>query len=588
MTTAPIPLTEDVLGTRQAKTMVMLSTEERLPMKIPAYVKSDSEISFLVRQPSSSAILINQPYIELQLRFTLSRLTDGQVPQTVPTWKSGRAAAKVFGRQMEGLPFLSKCVRTSVVTINGASNTFRNSEYFVPYLRSIVGRDAMAKIGTPWNDFEEQYQTNAYAASNSAWSIDPIMGRAASKQARLFDMSSTRDGAAANLQVRDTYIMTFREPLFFSVFNGLAGNSLWPVWCSEQNKSPSVLHAQQMSVNFNLHDNWAQNLFGMISLDNAGANTHHAKIETVHVDAAHLCCTFVQPPPKYIAASLSANVTYQTTKFMRFKAKASGVGGLTVLANHSNPDYALPNETVKWTLDAVNFQYMPSIFMIQVGPDYNEKANYIAPHNAANGEARLAALSKEDRRFGISALNLIVNTSPDIVPGRGSGDRGSEGAIQNLRYTSRELYEMYLKNCASVERAIYDFDTWFNRGCCVLISSADMNGILPSCHIRGNVSIQGSIESINTTGYRVYVGQNAGAVGVEGNAANPNVAFCRVHNANATDNVWIADVKFEKFECSVIGVYANSYMALDAKSGIVGESVMSEQYGNGMRLSTAQ
>jgi hypothetical protein len=308
----------------------------------------------------------------------------------------------------------------------------------------------------------------------------------------------------------------------------------------------------------------------------------------VAVEAAHLCCTFVQPPPKYIAASLSANVTYQTTKFMRFKAKASSYNRGPNLAITQFADYAMPMESVSWTLDAVNFQYMPSIFMIQCGPDYNEKLNYFAAGDDGVN-ARIAEMSKEDRRFGISGLDLIVNTSPDVVPGRGQGTMSTGSEIVNLRYNTRQLYDMYLKNCASVERAIYDYDTWFQKGCCVLISSADMNGILPSCHIRGNVSIMGTIESVNTTGYRVYVGPNSGAVGVEGNsAAVVNPAFCRIHNHAITDNVWIADVKFEKFECSIVGVYANSYMALDAKSGIVGESVMSEQYGNGMRLSTAQ
>ena len=571
MTTAPIPLTEDVLGTRQAKTMVMLSTEEKLHMKVPAYVKSDSEISFLVRQPSSSAILVNQPYLELQLIFTLSR--------NDVAFSHLAAALKPFGRQMEGLPFLSKCVRTSVVTINGASNTFRNSEYFVPYLRSIVGRDAMAKIGTPWNDYEEQYRRARTAGQVGRDYHNTIMGRDTSKQARLFDQSVTLDGSTA----RDagnytTFIVTYREPLFFSVFNGLAGNSLWPVWCSEQNKSPSVLHAQQMSLNFNLHDNWAQNLFGLIQ----NRTNNPGTITSVEVKEAHLCCTFVQPPPKYIAASLSANVTYQTTKFMRFKAKAEGYNrGPNPALTHFD-GYAMPMETVSWTLDAVNFQYMPSIFMIQVGPDYNEKLNYFAAANDGIN-ARFAEMSKEDRRFGISGLDLIVNTSPDVVPGRGHGHMDST-SIVNLRYNTRQLYNMYLKNCASVERAIYDYETWFQKGCCVLISSADMNGILPSCHIRGNVSIQGTVHSVNTLGYRAYVGNGTGAI----STANVDpMIFSGFSNAANTPH-WISGQKFEKFECSIIGVYSNSYMALDAKSGIVGESVMSEQYGNGMRLSTAQ
>ena len=67
-------------------------------------------------------------------------------------------------------------------------------------------------------------------------------------------------------------------------------------------------------------------------------------------------------------------------------------------------------ETVDFNLEAVNFPYMPSVFMIEVGPDYNEKLNYIAAHDSG-ANCEFAELSKEDRRWGICGVDLIVNTN---------------------------------------------------------------------------------------------------------------------------------------------------------------------------------
>jgi len=332
-----------------------------------------------------------------------------------------------------------------------------------------------------------------------------------------------------------------------------------------------------MSINFNLHDHWVQNLFGAIQHNRGG---QAGKITAVDIVEANLCCKFVQPPPKFIAAALTANVTYQTSKFMRFRCENS-TSIICANGQTSRPGYAWPQETVEFTLNAVNFPYMPSIFMIEVGPDYNEKLNYVAAADSGIN-ADFVEMSKEDRRFGICGLDLIVNTSPDVVPDRGKGDSGPSNIV-HLRYNIRELYNMYLKNSSSLERAIYDFDTWYQRGCCVLISSADMNGILPSCHIRGNVSIQGRIRAVNTLGYKCYIG-NATAREASGQGAEETA----VQDAGSNHVCWIEGQKYEKFDCSITGVYANQYMALDAKSGIVGESVLSEQYGNSMRLSTGQ
>ena len=581
-------LTEEVLATNESSSIVMVSSEEVLPLQIEAYVKSRSEISWIFRQPSASAILHNQPYIELDLKFSLSQpdgTTMNQNVKPISQYEDGRLThdgLKCYGRQLEGLPFLSKCVRTSVVTMNGASHTYRNSEYFVPFLRSVVGREAMAKIGTPWNDFADQPSYRARDNDNSPLIRGDArtMSPAKAKQARLFDLSMTLDGASQNIADANgtnavTYTMTYREPLFMSIFNGLAGNEMFPVWCSEQNKSPIILHAQQTSINFNLHDNWTQNLFGLIQNDKDQA----LKVFDVQIQSARLCCKFVQPPSKYIAPALSANVSYQSTKFIRFRAQAPT--GQVFSAPHWAKNAAYPSK-VEFTLQASNFPYMPSCFMIEVAPDYNTKLNYIASgrdHATQRRNLKIVEASKEDMRWGIVALDLIVNTSPNVVPNKGSKEM-TDQSIHNVRYNARQLYDLYLKNAASVERALYDFETWFNRGCTVLLTSADMNGILPSCHVRGNVSIQGKVTCVNTMPYMCYIG--AGSPPVPGN----EMAMGTVDGV-AQGYSWIAGQKYEKFECQIVGVYSNGYMALDAKSGIIGEAVMSEQAGNALRLSSA-
>ena len=53
---------------------------------------------------------------------------------------------------------------------------------------------------------------------------------------------------------------------------------------------------------------------------------------------------------------------------------------------------------------------------------------------------------------------------------------------------------------------------------------------------------------------------------------------------NPLADTWLVGGPLEKFSCSIVGIYSNCYMALDAKSGLVGENVMSEQFAAGLRL----
>ena len=76
MSAAPNVLTQEVLTQRQAQPMVMVQSEEILRTRTPAYSATNSDISFLVRQPSASAILKNQPELYLELEFSLTDAVD--------------------------------------------------------------------------------------------------------------------------------------------------------------------------------------------------------------------------------------------------------------------------------------------------------------------------------------------------------------------------------------------------------------------------------------------------------------------------------------------------------------------------------
>ena len=566
----------------------MVSSEEILPRKIKAYSANKSEISFMFRQPSASAIMINKPFIELELQFIVESSAAHNGPDyhesrpfggSTVTWDAhnGRNVQtyNMFGRAMEGLPFLSKCVRTSVISINGATQTYRNSEMLVPYLRTQVGREAMRKINVGWNSMQSLRN-----GTHHGMSIQYEVGNLTendSEQATQFKLRNTMDGTSVGnvfTQVGATrramsQKISIREPLFMSIFGGLQGNDAFPLWSCEQNKSPSILHAQQVTINLNLLDNWAQNLYGMIQTSGAEANTY--EVVDVNIVSAMLCCTYVQPPPKFIASALSSNVTYASSKMLRFDRPSA-----TTLLNDVLPPMGADQAMTQFRFEVLNFPYMPSCFMVEVGPDYNTKSKRVAPGIPTGGDVRplqrryLQTLaSKEDRRLGIVSLDLIINTSPDVVPSHGANTY-QDANIINVRYNSRQLYDLYLKNCSSMERAPYSFAQWFRSGCTVLLTPADFNGILTPAHCRGAVSVSGTVSVVNTLPYAVYVGN--------GSPATPAAA------GNPLADTWLVGGPLEKFSCSIVGIYSNCYMALDAKSGLVGENVMSEQFAAGLRL----
>ena len=55
MSVAPAVLTDPILTTREAQPVVLISSEEILTVRTPAYSKSKSDLNFLVRQPSGKS-----------------------------------------------------------------------------------------------------------------------------------------------------------------------------------------------------------------------------------------------------------------------------------------------------------------------------------------------------------------------------------------------------------------------------------------------------------------------------------------------------------------------------------------------------
>ena len=85
--------------------------------------------------------------------------------------------------------------------------------------------------------------------------------------------------------------------------------------------------------------------------------------------------------------------------------------------------------------------------------------------------------------------------------------------------------------------------------------------------MRGQCTIQGTVYSMNTV-YRVHLGDNT-----------PE------QYADGQHGKWIDGQRLERYEASICGYYTNCYVSLDKKSGLVGESAFSEQFGQSLRLS---
>ena len=217
---------EETLNSRDTYPVVMVQSEEILRVRTPAYSKTNSDISFMLRQPSASAILTN--YVELVLEceftcaqnFTVHRAVDDDA-------KEQAQAGTDYGYVSEGLPFQSKCIRNAVVTINGSSISHRMNEYSKEYCLLHCNRNYMEKIGAPWNDYTRQKLKSWSTAGGMAGQNNYVQNAIQAKQCNMWEAQLTDDGEGSKT---NNVIRTFqiREPLFVGPFGAFLQAERFP------------------------------------------------------------------------------------------------------------------------------------------------------------------------------------------------------------------------------------------------------------------------------------------------------------------------------------------------------------------------
>ena len=552
MSSAPIVLTAQSLSQREARPVVLVSPEEIFKMRTESFAKNKSEIGFLIRQPSAAAIMSSYVELELVLKFKSST----RIAQNRMLAANGEpAAAGALDCQMpEGLPLQSKCIRTAVVSINGASQTYRCSECVNEYLKLHASRDYMEKIGYGWNEHYD-YIDDAKKDGTFTKQQDAFRKQLTVNNKVDFDSNNFQDGAGAAW----TSVMVFKEPLVVGIFGALNHMDAYPAWSCESSKSPALLHCDQLQLSFSMLDSWAQNL---CLINQNAAGLYDGEITDVEVVGAFINTTFYTPPPKMISSSLAQAVRYATWSALRFRMQdPSGTIANGVLAQGAAGSFKLR---------AATFPYMPNLFVFSIQPLYETKAKRFAD---PGGTSWYSQQCKADKRMTIYQMRLQLNATSDAVPFKSGG--GIDTAEQSVlvKLNSRELYRYYLKNSSSWESAVYTYDEWFNGGCIVALTSDDINGITNSPSIRGQVTITGQLYVQNNMMYPAVISDSRQplALAVHGGG-----------NGSGFDNT-----PLEHFNACVIAYYTNKQITVDARSAMVSEAVFSAQLGEQLRLSNA-
>ena len=562
MSAAPNVLTQEVLTQRQAAPMVMVQSEEILRTRTPAYSKTNSDISFLVRQPSASAILRNQPELYLELEFTLSDATDvvadytgGQSNLGLQDNKKYRRNIQInsdYGFYPEMLPLQNKCIRNMVININGASQSIRCNEFGSAYCKMHASRDYMEKIGGGINDFKFKKLIDAGTPNNN---ITPYHCQSDSEenQYRKWKNQMLQDKSVIRQQGTTTPKLCWREPLYCGVFGAFTQCEAFPAWSCEKNKSSGLLHVHNMQINCAMEENWWRSLY--LQTYCFAKASGMASVTGVTIKTAELFCEWVQPPPRLVGASIGAQISYATSDVLRFVADYKADNGSDVL--HAG-------DKGRFELQAVSFPYMPNLFVFECGPHYAHKTEYIGGQTT-KAQGALFDM-KKDVRMAITHIDLIVNTSNQAVPFKGTTD------VQSVRINAYDLYKMTLANCYSMEKFPHSFEEWLQGGCFVALSPAQLNGVLNSPSIRGNVTVQGS----------VYV-KNMSRTPV--NCGKANQAWTTNHAG--TGIVFQNGANMERYQLLCSGMYSNRMLTLDAKSGIVSEATFSEAFAQSLRLGSS-
>ena len=542
MSVTPAVLTEPVLTQREAAPITVIQSEEVLRTRTPAYSSTNSDISFMVRQPSASAILTN--YVELLVEVEFQSADNFAVASELKDdYKFQAQTAKDYGFLAEGLPLQSKCIRNAVLTINGTSQSMRVNEFGKEYCKMHCNRKYMEKIGNGWNDASKQL---IMAGGNDGFASkrdEYAMSKSNSKQYRAWQQQMTQDESEAFNNAATSKVFQFREPLFIGPFGAFGMAQSFPAWSSEGMKSPGLLHVHNMQIQLALEDNWQNALFLPVFQHEIGAA--FGTVGQPIIKSAELVCKWVLPPPRLVSAALTQSVSYASFDVLRFVANPN-----------NNKTLVNKNETCSFKLNSVSFPYMPSAFCFSIMPHYAHCTSAIA---GTGKDASIIEAMKKDKRLTITHMDLSINTSSAALPYKGSQD------VQTRRLNARDLYMMTLENAASFEDFPEDFEQWYYGGGFCCITPAQLSGNLPSPNIRGNVVIQGDIYAINKTGHPL-------------NVATQSVAW------GGDASVYPDGIVLPRYQCVVSGFYSNRALVLDAKSGIMNESTYSQAFQQQLRL----
>ena len=565
MSQAPQILTQPELTQRSAQPVCLIQSEEILRVATPAYANSLSDLSFLVRQPSASAICVNDVQLRLQLKFTLDNNITVKAkyrPGTEPTrgnkYVPFDQSDTDYGFMPQMLPLQNKCIRNAVVTINGSSISHRCNEYGVEYCLLHGNRKLMNKIGGGINDYSKPSCINLSAGpghnggpQRNTYVENPTRAMQHKRWVNQFMQDKKNTTADVNGSP-ETPTFQFVEKLYIGPFGGLQQAQSFPAWSAESAKSPGLLHVHNLQISFAMENDWWRDLY-LQTVNNAVGALAQAKIRSCKIESAELLTRWVLPPPRMLSAAISQSVAYSSFDVLRFVCDAKNPG--------VHDDGA---QSVQFRLNAVSFPYMPSLFVFSVCPNYAHTTD-LCGARGTNGCA-LEAM-KMDKRMTIEHMDLQINTSSAAIP-----QMDSIGSVQAHRLNARDLYRMTLENCASFEDFPYDFDEWYYNCGFVAINPSQLSGILNSPNIRGGVTLQGSIECKNLSGHPI----NTDTV----DHVYPHA------NGNET-NVLPRTANVPRYRCLVSGFYCNRALVLDAKSGLLTESTYSSAFAQGLRMGSS-
>ena len=589
MSVAPAVLTEPILTTRESQPVVLVSSEEILTVRTPAYSKTKSDLSWLIRQPSGSAICSSYVEIMLEVKFTVTGGKEIRVRAPFNGGLHGTAANRYqykvgtnaashaadtsdYGYWPELLPIQNKCVRNAVLTINGSSQSLRMSETGKEYNLLHLNRKYANKIGGGINDYSQQnvYSRKRFvadptgAATNYCGRFAPGLDTASfqslyadnkQRQMQVNKFISAHVHSSDTAEIAQAYTgatspnMLFREPLYMGPFSAFQGADSFPAWSCEGQKSPGLLHVHTLQLQLAMEDGWEKQLYlGITNLSGANNKTEIIDVEIVN---AWLQTKWHMPPPRMVSAALTQTVSYATWDVLRFIADPRTGDG-----------FLAHGQKTEFTLNAVSFPYMPSLFMFSIAPQYQH-----APKLLGNRENDCYMLDqmKGDKRAGISHIDLTINTSAVALPYKGGSDQVT------VSINARDLYNMTMQNVANYTEFPYTFEEWYSGCGFVALSPSQLSGTLNSPNIRGSVVLQGKIYSQNLMGHPI-------------NVSRGSVPFSADDGAGGGNPVYDVDAELPRYQCVVAGFYSNRSLVLDAKSGLLNENTFSAAFNQNLRL----